>query len=104
MTRCEYSAVHRLPDGGYFLSRDADCVAHKDTCFLKHLVRLVADRRVHPGDPARDVLTRLIQRESGGSHRHRAVSGPFPGTGSAASLCAAAARFCGFLSMPVALA
>jgi cytochrome P450 len=34
--------------------------------FLNYLVRLVADRRAHPGDPARDVLTRLIAGESNG--------------------------------------
>jgi cytochrome P450 len=33
---------------------------------LNYLVRLVADRRAHPGDPARDVLTRLIEGESDG--------------------------------------
>ncbi|HEX3346918.1 MAG TPA: cytochrome P450 [Acetobacteraceae bacterium] len=31
--------------------------------FCAYLERLVADRRRHPGDPARDVLTRLIQGE-----------------------------------------
>ena len=34
--------------------------------FLDYLRRLVADRRAHPGDPARDVLTRLIQGEADG--------------------------------------
>jgi cytochrome P450 len=34
--------------------------------FLAYLERLVADRRAHPGDPERDVLTRLIQGEEGG--------------------------------------
>jgi len=34
--------------------------------FLDYLVRLVADRRAHPGDPARDVLTRLIAGETNG--------------------------------------
>jgi cytochrome P450 len=34
--------------------------------FLAYLERLVADRRAHPGDPERDVLTRLIQGEQGG--------------------------------------
>jgi cytochrome P450 len=34
--------------------------------FLAYLERLVADRRRHPGDPERDVLTRLIQGEEGG--------------------------------------
>jgi len=34
--------------------------------FLAYLVRLVADRRAHPGDPARDVLTRLIMGETHG--------------------------------------
>ncbi len=34
--------------------------------FLNYLVRLVAERRAHPGDPARDVLTRLIAGESDG--------------------------------------
>jgi cytochrome P450 len=33
------------------------------TEFVAYLERLVADRRAHPGDPARDVLTRLIQGE-----------------------------------------
>ena len=32
--------------------------------FLDYLRRLVADRRAHPGDPERDVLTRLIQGEA----------------------------------------
>lgn len=34
--------------------------------FLDYLRILVADRRKRPGDPARDVLTRLIQGEQGG--------------------------------------
>ena len=34
--------------------------------FLAYLQVLVADRRRNPGDPARDVLTRLIQGEQGG--------------------------------------
>jgi cytochrome P450 len=34
--------------------------------FLAYLERLVADRRARPGDPERDVLTRLIQGEQGG--------------------------------------
>lgn len=33
--------------------------------FLAYLEQLVADRRKHPGDPQHDVLTRLIQGESG---------------------------------------
>ncbi len=33
--------------------------------FLEYLKLLVADRRRHPGDPEHDVLTRLIQGESG---------------------------------------
>jgi cytochrome P450 len=35
--------------------------------FLAYLERLVADRRAHPGDPERDVLTRLIQGEDDGA-------------------------------------
>ena len=35
------------------------------TDFLAYLERLVADRRARPGDPERDVLTRLIQGEAG---------------------------------------
>jgi cytochrome P450 len=34
--------------------------------FLAYLRRLVADRRARPGDPERDVLTRLVQGESEG--------------------------------------
>jgi cytochrome P450 len=34
--------------------------------FLAYLERLVADRRARPGDPGRDVLTRLIQGEQTG--------------------------------------
>jgi cytochrome P450 len=34
--------------------------------FLTYLRRLVTDRRAHPGDAERDVLTRLIQGEAGG--------------------------------------
>ena len=34
--------------------------------FVEYLRHLVADRRAHPGDPARDVLTRLIQGEADG--------------------------------------
>jgi cytochrome P450 len=34
--------------------------------FLGYLARLVAERRAKPGDPERDVLTRLIQGESDG--------------------------------------
>ncbi len=36
------------------------------TAFLAYLDRLVADRRRHPGDPDKDILTRLIQGEVGG--------------------------------------
>ena len=37
----EYSPVHRLPEGGYFVSRYADCVAlYKDT--LRLLLRQAA--------------------------------------------------------------
>jgi cytochrome P450 len=35
--------------------------------FLDYLRRLVAERRAHPGDPERDVLTRLIQGEADGA-------------------------------------
>lgn len=35
---------------------------------LAYLRELVADRRLHPRDPERDVLTRLIQGEAGGEH------------------------------------
>jgi cytochrome P450 len=34
--------------------------------FLEYLERLVAQRRMHPGDPERDVLTRLIRGEADG--------------------------------------
>jgi cytochrome P450 len=34
--------------------------------FVDYLRGLVADRRAHPGDPSRDVLTRLIQGEADG--------------------------------------
>lgn len=34
--------------------------------FLAYLAGLVAERRRHPGDPERDVLTRLIEGEAGG--------------------------------------
>ncbi len=34
--------------------------------FIEYLARLVAQRRSNPGDPEADVLTRLIQGESGG--------------------------------------
>ena len=34
--------------------------------FLAYLRGLVADRRARPGDPERDVLTRLIQGEADG--------------------------------------
>ena len=36
------------------------------TDMLSYLKGLVAERRTHPGDPERDVLTRLIQGEAGG--------------------------------------
>ncbi len=36
------------------------------TEFLAYLQTLVADRRAHPGDPERDVLTRLLQPDSVG--------------------------------------
>lgn len=36
------------------------------TEFLAYLQGLVADRRIHPGDPEKDVLTRLIQGEPDG--------------------------------------
>ncbi len=35
--------------------------------FHAYLAGLIADRRQHPGDPERDVLTRLIQSEEGGT-------------------------------------
>jgi cytochrome P450 len=35
--------------------------------FLAYLRTLVAERRAHPGDPERDVLTRLIQGEADGA-------------------------------------
>jgi cytochrome P450 len=35
--------------------------------FTAYLERLVADRRAHPGDPAQDVLTRLIVGEADGA-------------------------------------
>jgi len=35
--------------------------------FIAYLERLVADRRAHPGDPAQDVLTRLIVGEADGA-------------------------------------
>lgn len=38
------------------------------TEFLAYLRELVAQRRLHPGDPEHDVLTRLIQGEQGGEH------------------------------------
>ena len=44
------------------LARGNDAV----TAFLGYLRGLVADRRAHPGDPARDVLTRLIGRDGDG--------------------------------------
>ncbi len=34
--------------------------------FLDYLAHLVADRRARPGDPDKDILTRLIQGEAGG--------------------------------------
>jgi cytochrome P450 len=34
--------------------------------FVRYLERLVEERRAHPGDPERDVLTRLIQGEADG--------------------------------------
>jgi cytochrome P450 len=40
--------------------------------FLAYLRGLVADRRAHPGDPAHDVLTRLIQGEAGGERLNEA--------------------------------
>ncbi len=36
------------------------------TDFIDYLVKLVARRRAHPGDPQHDVLTRLIQAEEAG--------------------------------------
>ncbi len=38
------------------------------TEFLAYLETLVADRRAHPGDPERDVLTRLLQLDAAGEH------------------------------------
>jgi cytochrome P450 len=34
--------------------------------FIRYLEKLIAERRAHPGNPDRDVLTRLIQGEEGG--------------------------------------
>jgi cytochrome P450 len=46
------------------------------TGFVAYLRGLVAQRRAQPGDPAQDVLTRLIQGEGGGaSSGERAVAG-----------------------------
>ena len=39
---------------------------HAVTEFIDYLRQLVANRRRHPGNPKRDVLTRLIQGEAGG--------------------------------------
>lgn len=43
--------------------------AHANNCladFLAYLKQLVADRRAHPGDPRKDMLTRLIEGEPNG--------------------------------------
>jgi cytochrome P450 len=43
--------------------------------FLAYLERLIAERTVHPGDPERDVLTRLIHGEVDGERlTHRAAA------------------------------
>jgi cytochrome P450 len=42
------------------------------TGFLAYLERLVADRRARPGDPEKDVLTRLIQGEADGGRLSQA--------------------------------
>jgi len=44
------------------------------TEFLAYLRNLVADRRLHPGDPEHDVLTRLIQGEQDGDRGGDALS------------------------------
>lgn len=54
-------ALEPAPDAA-MLARGEQAVAD----FLDDLRVLVADRRKRPGDPARDVLTRLIQGEQGG--------------------------------------
>ncbi len=43
---------------------DGNCAV---TAFATYLAGLVADRRARPGDPAKDVLTRLIQGEADGA-------------------------------------
>lgn len=49
------------------LSRQVEAAGNRAvTEFLAYLDRLVAERRRHPGDPDKDILTRLIQGEVGG--------------------------------------
>ena len=48
------------------LSAEQEALGNRSVAeFLDYLKLLVADRRRHPGDPERDVLTRLIQGETG---------------------------------------
>src|SRR5215467_490327 len=87
----EHSPVHRLPDGGYFVSRYADCVAlYKDTSafssdkhrefapkfgqsllYQHHTTSLVFnDPPLHPGAPAhrRGLHTARPRRHGGPCH------------------------------------
>jgi len=51
------------------LTPEQEALGHTSVrAFYDYLRGLVADRRQHPGDPERDVLTRLIQGEEHGEH------------------------------------
>ena len=57
------------------LSPEQEALGHRSvTEFLAYLRELVADRRLHPGDPEHDVLTRLIQGEKEGDAGGDALS------------------------------
>ena len=57
------------------LTPEQEALGHRSvTEFLAYLRELVADRRLHPGDPEHDVLTRLIQGEKEGDTGGDALS------------------------------
>ncbi len=57
------------------LTPEQEALGHRSvTEFLAYLRALVADRRLHPGDPEHDVLTRLIQGEKEGDTGGDALS------------------------------
>jgi len=86
----EYSPVHRLPDGGYFVSRYADCVAlYKDTCAFSSDKKREFAPKFGQSLLYEHHTTSLVFNDPPLHTRVRGII-----AGSVASPCAAAARAC----------